>query len=138
MIVSCFNGSGRHPPAPMYYIIETYDFLQMKKQITDCQHLIDNAFSSIAGQFMNGANMGFQLLKVIVHFFHLQDRGYFSIENPIHLSSFYHKRAMLYRYIGTFSLKQQFDGWFSQYRCGAYALFFPALFLRLPPGKRPE
>ena len=110
MIVSCFNGSGRHPPAPMYYIIETYDFLQMKKQITDCQHLIDNVFSSIAGQFMNGANMGFQLLKVIVHFFHLQDRGYFSIENPIHLSSFYHKRAMLYRYIGTFSLKQQFDG----------------------------
>ena len=94
----------------MYYIIETYDFLQMKKQITDCQHLIDNAFSSIAGQFMNGANMGFQLLKGIVHFFHLQDRGYFSIENPIHLSSFYHKRAMLYRYIGTFSLKQQFDG----------------------------
>lgn len=46
---------------------------------------------------MNGANMGFQLLKVIVHFFHLQDRGYFSIGNPIHLSSFYHKRAMLYR-----------------------------------------
>ena len=66
----------------MYYIIETYDFLQMKKQITDCQHLIDNAFSSIAGQFMNGANMGFQLLKVIVHFFHLQDRDIFRLKIP--------------------------------------------------------
>ena len=50
--------------------------------VTDCQHLIDSAFSSIAGQFMNGANMGFQLLKGIVHFFHLQDRDIFRLKIP--------------------------------------------------------